>query len=508
MKKRLFAILLVFAMAFALPLTASAADPAKPESPAEIFALSDGSFLVSDTWNKVVWKIADGEAALFAGNIAPKDIYGEPVGRYSDGAKADAYFIEPRGIAPFGDGWAVADAGANVVRFVSADGTVQTLAGNGRPGSWDGIGSGAYFDRPVGIAAGDDGCVYVADSGNDAIRRIAKDGYVTTVATNICEPAGIAWADGWLYVAESGANRVVRVKDGAVEVLAGLLEPAEDDGVFYGGYADGPVERARFDHPDGILVDEDGTVYVTETLNHTIRAIADGRVRTVSRSADTLSFPAEPVGLAMTADGLAVADRYTGEVGTVTTKLQFSDVADGDWFAPYVEEAVLRGIVEGDNGVFLPLNTVSAAEFVTMLSRVAKSDDGSVRIDANETPDGVSANDWYVKEARWAAANGLTEAISDWTAPLTRYQIAQILYLFADAQGYDVTERADLSAFPDADDIGTGEGTAVANIRNAFQWAVAKKIFEGNEGYLFPLSSATRAEATKVVIALMDAYGL
>ncbi len=520
MKKRLFALLLVIAMAFALPLTASAADPAGPSAPAEMCQLPDGSLLVSDTWNKVVWKISSDTAEILAGNIAPDDAYGEPIGRYVDGAKADSYFIEPRGIAPFGDDWAVSDAGANVIRLVKADGTVRTLAGSGNTGSADGIGRNVSFDRPFGLAADDDGCVFIADSGNGSIRKIASDGKVTTVVTGLHEPCGLAWSDGVLYIAEMGGNRVLRVKDGVIETLAGILEEAEEEGVFYGGYADGPASRARFDHPEGIAVDEDGTVYVADHFNHAVRAIEtlpdDGtRVRTVLRSADTLTFPAEPIALAWDSDsGLVLSDRFTGVVKVIDPAVRiFADAGNGEveaWYTPYVRDAHIRGIVEGENGLFVPDRTVTAAEFATMLSRVAKSADGTTRIDANETPEGVTADDWFVKEARWTVSSGIVEDGIDWNAPLTRCEIAKMLYLFAESQGYDVSKRADLDAFSDVDDLVTafGEGTNVANYRNIFQWAVAENIFEGDDGLLKPVAEASRAEAVKVAVAFMDAYGL
>ena len=209
---------------------------------------------------------------------------------------------------------------------------------------------------------------------------------------------------------------------------------------------------------------------------------------------------------------LYATDRFTGQYRLISEAepLTFPDVAEEAWYAPYVAEAVLRGIVEGDNGSFRPGEAVTAAEFVTMLSRVATSDDASTRIDGNVALSEADEAAWYAKQAKWAIECGIGDVVgTDWNAPLTRYQLAMMLYLLTEAGGYDVSERAELSSFPDADDLDDlGEGTNVANIRNAFQWAVAKDIFEGNEGWLFPLSTATRAEATKVVIALMDAYGL
>jgi sugar lactone lactonase YvrE len=190
--------------------------------------------------------------------------------------------------------------------------TVAVLAGEGVPGTDDGIGTRARFSEPFGIVAAPDGTIFVADAGHsDRIRRVARDGVVSTVASGFRTPSGLALApDGTLYVADTGNHAIRRVDpDGSVSTLAGDGTP---------GYADGPTHQARFNGPIGIAVARDGRIFVSDTYNDRIRVIGvDGTVTTLAGSgqpgmddglADSASFDT-PTGLAFDARGiLYVAD--------------------------------------------------------------------------------------------------------------------------------------------------------------------------------------------------------
>src|SRR3989440_9565 len=112
--------------------------------------------------------------------------------------------------------------------------TFTTLAGAASPGSADGTGSAARFNGPFGVATDSSGDVYVADTGNNTIRKITPAGVVTTLAG-----------------------------------LAGIT-----------GSADGTGSTARFSDPDGVATDPSGNVYVADTFNHTIRKITPAGVVT------------------------------------------------------------------------------------------------------------------------------------------------------------------------------------------------------------------------------------
>ncbi len=177
--------------------------------------------------NNLIWRIdAVGHAVVVAGGQEA----------FADGEGRTASFDTPSGIAFDAAGnLLVADTGNNAIRRVSPSGAVTTLAGGGGAGHVDAVGLDARFDGPVGVAVAPDGAVVVADTYNDCIRRIAPDRTVTT--------------------------------------LAGGAAP---------GLRDGAAREALFDTPSGVAVDGAGVIYVADTGNDAIRRIGpDGQVTTI-----------------------------------------------------------------------------------------------------------------------------------------------------------------------------------------------------------------------------------
>ena len=86
--------------------------------PCGVAALEDGSLLVTDGYNKVIWKVTNGKSAPFAGAVTAEDIYGRPIGGYHDDTRPNSIFKDPWAIAPFLGGWAVSDPANGVVRFI------------------------------------------------------------------------------------------------------------------------------------------------------------------------------------------------------------------------------------------------------------------------------------------------------------------------------------------------------------------------------------------------------
>src|SRR5829696_2795613 len=194
---------------------------------------------------------------------------------------------------------------------------VTTLAGDGSPVVRDGKQSG--FSDPFGIAIGIDGTIYVADAGeSNRIRKIAPDETVSTLAGGVegfsdgtgdkaqfNTPSALALGpDGNLFVADTGNNRIRKITpEGGVSTIAG-------DGT--AGYLDGPAAQAKFNGPLGVAVDAHGKVYVADTYNDRIRVIStDGQVSTLAgretpgyvdgdRSAALFDTPC---GVAVTNDG-------------------------------------------------------------------------------------------------------------------------------------------------------------------------------------------------------------
>lgn len=212
---------------------------------------------------------------------------------YADGAARETRFADPFGIAAAPDGSVyVADAGeSNRIRKVSPEGSVTTLAG-GREGFADGVGAAASFNTPSALALDAAGNLYVADTGNNRVRKVTPEGVVTTLAgdggagyvdgpaaqARFDSPVGIAVdKDGNVYVADTYNDRVrIITKDGVVKTLAGSGTP---------GNADGASASASFDTPCGVVVNEAGEVYVADTGNDRLRKITkDGQVSTLNLS--------------------------------------------------------------------------------------------------------------------------------------------------------------------------------------------------------------------------------
>lgn len=504
MKGKITSLLLAAVMA--LTVTAGALTPADFSGGAlSGITADDGALLVTDTFNKVVWQVEDGNVSCFAGQISVPGLDGEPIGKYEDGTRSTALFMEPWAIVPFLNGWAVSDAAANVIRYVDQN-SVRTAAGSGKAGNNNGVGARVSFDRPTGLAVDDRGALYIADTGNGFIRKMDTRGKVTTFLTGLTEPTGLCWANGALYVAETGRSRILRVVNGKREVLAGDSVWLGDS-EFEGGYVDGPAEKARFDHPQGVAVGSDGAVYIADTGNHAVRRLADGRVTTIASGRETPQAPVQPRGMLVQGDTLVVTDVFAQTLLTLsTTPVSYRDVPAGVWCEDAVRRATERGLTAGTgNGNFTPNAPVTRAMFVVMLSRLHQGTDGSAVIDGEASFADVPAGAWYAAAARWAADGQIVLGDNGSFRPssgITREALATLLYRYAASMGYDTSVRADLSRFSDAANVS-------AYAADAISWAVAAGIISGkSNGTLAPLGTATRAETAKMLVSFMDAMGI
>lgn len=179
----------------------------------------------------------------------------------------------------------VADRGNSTIRKISPGGVVTTFAG--RPlsiGSSDGVATEGRFSNPDGVAVDALGNVFVADTGNSTIRKIAIDGVVSTIAgvpkmrgstdghaaaARFDFPEGIVVdIDGNIYVADTGNSTIRKISPSAeVTTLAGLA------GFSVGG-ADGFGSEARFNGPSSLAVDLSGSLFIADRNNNTVRKVA------------------------------------------------------------------------------------------------------------------------------------------------------------------------------------------------------------------------------------------
>jgi sugar lactone lactonase YvrE len=169
----------------------------------------------------------------------------------------------------------VADRGNDTIRKIAPLGTnwvVSTLAGTaGVSGFVDGTNSGARFTGPYGVAVDGAGILYVTDRGNGAVRKIAPQGtnwVVSTIATGFSAPGGCAVdASGNIFVADTSGQIIRKIaKVGTNWVVTAVAGGSQ-------GSADGTNTAAQFHTPDRVAVDATGNLYVGDAGNNIIRKI-------------------------------------------------------------------------------------------------------------------------------------------------------------------------------------------------------------------------------------------
>jgi sugar lactone lactonase YvrE len=246
--------------------------------PQAVAANSAGQLFVADSANSTIRRItAGGSVSTFAGLAGVPNSF--------DGTGSNAQFYHPEGIATdLGGNVYVADTWSHTIRKITPAGAVTTLAGlAGNFGAADGTNSKARFNRPTGLAVDSGTNLFVADSLNHTIRKITPSGTVSTIAglagvwgssdgTNnaarfyLPEGIGIA-ANGDLYVTDSGNQTLRKVAlsgtNWVVSTVAGLNG--------FAGNANGTGSNAQFYFPAGIGFDSAGYLYVADMANNTIR---------------------------------------------------------------------------------------------------------------------------------------------------------------------------------------------------------------------------------------------
>jgi len=320
--------------------------------PVRVAVAADGSLYITDTLNSRIRKVdPQGVIRTVAGNGC--------MGYSGDGGPAtEASLRFPCAVAVAPDGSLfIADGMNHRIRRVSPGGLISTIAGDGwtrvepgdhRAGRFAGDGGPAMkasLDGPSDLALGPDGSLYIADAGNRRIRRVGKDGIITTIAGNGewtwapsgdggpavkagLSPGGLAvGTDGSILVAEHDMVRKVS-RSGIISTFAGGQRPDHPLG------DGGPAARAMLHYAVGVAVARDGTVYIADTGNHRIRRVdRKGIITTVAgdgrwdgrkgyRGDGGPAIKAnlqEPCGVALGSDGsLYIADTGNNRIRKVT----------------------------------------------------------------------------------------------------------------------------------------------------------------------------------------------
>ncbi|HEV2202321.1 MAG TPA: BACON domain-containing carbohydrate-binding protein [Bryobacteraceae bacterium] len=253
---------------------------ARLQSPASVAVDATGAVYVADAPNNVIRKISNGTIATFAGTgVAGFNI--------ESGNATTVELNQPSAVAVDSAGAVyIADTGNGRIRKVSG-GIMTTIGGGGLPGFIlnSGPAVGAYLNAPAALAVDANKNVYVADTGNNLVRKIVGFSIDTVAGLGLGgfagdggpalgallnHPSGVAVdTAGNVYIADTNNHRVRKVTSN------GLIATIGGTGTAGFGGDDGPATKAQFSGPTGIAVDSAGTtIYIADTGNQRIRVIA------------------------------------------------------------------------------------------------------------------------------------------------------------------------------------------------------------------------------------------
>ncbi|MDB5099441.1 MAG: hypothetical protein JWM80_3862, partial [Cyanobacteria bacterium RYN_339] len=286
---------------------------------------SGNRMAVGDTYNHKIrlvdFSVSPAQVTTLAGTGAASS---------TDGPGASATFNVPKGVCVVGNTVYVAEEGGNRIRAVDiASRQVTTIAGNGTGNLVDGVGTSAHFSAPRGVAMDATGTLYVADCGNNVLRKLTSSAGGWTAATVAGAAAGgNALGSGAsarfrspsvlvydrphnvLYMSDMGNQRIVKIDLNLTPADGGYVTNFAGTGSAYpaGSPVDGPLQSAQFCGPYGLTVDPNGIVYCTEWTGGTVRRIdpVANLVTTLRTSGFATSGPIRSYGnpAGVTTDGL------------------------------------------------------------------------------------------------------------------------------------------------------------------------------------------------------------
>ena len=310
-------------------------------------------------------------------------------------------------------------------------------------------------------------------------------------------------------LSDYGYNHFVGWSDGTTTYDANTPVKIEKDTTFTAVWSYTPPANPNYKITIGDM--ENGTVTANPTAAKAGATVTLTPVPDEGYALSTLTVTdrfGDAVRVTEQADGTYTFPMPNGQVTVTATFVQveepaptepFVDVNEGDWFYDAVVYAYQNELMDGVGGNrFAPNSETTRAQLVTILYRL----EGQPAVSGDLPFTDVEAGIWYTDAILWAAQNNIVNGVSDTEfAPgddLTRQQLVTILYRYAEAKGYDVSASADLSGYPDADQVQDYAQPAMA-------WAVAENIIQGMEdGTLKPAGNASRAQIATILMRFCE----
>jgi sugar lactone lactonase YvrE len=253
------------------------------KAPQDVTVTPDGGIYVADAINHRIRKIAGSTVTTYAGSGADDTISGR--------GDAAAFALPIQITNDLSGNLYTLDVDDFRIRKISSSALVTVVAGSGERGFADGNAATARFGESIGIAADNQGNLYVSDNENKRIRKISNSGLVTTIAGNgkaayvdgsaskaeFFSPTGIVIdRQGNLFVADYNHVRKI-TPDGTVSTFAGNNTP---------GYMDGPANVARFSFINDMAIDASGNIYLSD----------DNRIRKITSHGDVTTIAGSSAG--------------------------------------------------------------------------------------------------------------------------------------------------------------------------------------------------------------------
>jgi len=321
-----------------------------------------GNLFIADQYNNRIRKVdTNGIITTVAGN-------GSYFYSGDGGAATNAELGGPSGVAVDVIGnLFIADSGNQCIRRVDTKGIITTVAGIGTYYGYSGDGgaaTNAELGGPSGVAVDTFGNLFIADSGNDRIREVGRNGVITTVAGGYLGDGGPATnaslnypkgttlhVSGNLFIADSGNQRIRKVD------TKGIIATVAGNGITVYSGDGGPATNASLSYPSGVAVDTSGNLFIADSQNNRIREVGtNGIITTVAGGGD--NYPGDggaatnaelnnAIGVAVDATGnLFIADQYNNRIRKVGTSGIITTVAGNG----YVNPITGQGGYSGDGG--------------------------------------------------------------------------------------------------------------------------------------------------------------